>query len=139
MLDHPSTENEPCLRNSCRTLSPHFLSSAGFLFRQTKGKTASRSKKSRAFILYINIITLHGLFRKVCFIFSAKFDMGLSSAMFPRCFFLLLLLLLLLLLTYCSPGAEVVTVDVHAAKDLIKSGHKYLDVRYAKGCSLFHV
>ncbi|GMY12260.1 thiosulfate sulfurtransferase 18 [Fagus crenata] len=34
-------------------------------------------------------------------------------------------------------GAEVVTVDVHAAKDQIKSGHKYLDVRtveeYKKG------
>jgi rhodanese-related sulfurtransferase len=36
-----------------------------------------------------------------------------------------------------SSGAEVVTVDVHAAKDQIKSGHKYLDVRtveeYKKG------
>ncbi|KAM4128893.1 hypothetical protein ACJW30_02G202800 [Castanea mollissima] len=34
-------------------------------------------------------------------------------------------------------GAEVVTVDVHATKDLINSGHKYLDVRtveeYKKG------
>ncbi|XP_024032864.1 thiosulfate sulfurtransferase 18 isoform X2 [Morus notabilis] len=36
-----------------------------------------------------------------------------------------------------SSGAEVVTIDVHAAKDLMKSGHGYLDVRtveeYKKG------
>lgn len=108
-------------------------------------RTASRSEKSRA-LYFINTITRHGLFRKVCFIFSAdtsycfcrtvtaKFDMGFSSSMFPRCFFLVLLLLI-----YCSSGAEVVTVDVHTAKDLIKSGYKYLDVRYVKGCSLLHI
>ena len=38
-------------------------------------------------------------------------------------------LFLLLLLVFFSFGAEVVTVDVHASKDLINSGHKYLDVR----------
>ena len=108
-------------------------------------RTASRSEKSRA-LYFINTITLHGLFRKVCLIFSdtssycfcrtvtAKFDMGFSSSTFSRCFFLVLLLLI-----YCSSGAEVVTVDVHAAKDLIKSGYKYLDVRYVKGCSLLHI
>ena len=52
--------------------------------------------------------------------------MGFSWAMFPR------LLFLLLIIIFCSSGAEVVTVDVHAAKDQIKSGHKYLDVRYLK-------
>ena len=38
-------------------------------------------------------------------------------------------LFLLLLSTFYSSGAEVVTVDVHATKDLINSGHKYVDVR----------
>ncbi|XP_055806897.1 thiosulfate sulfurtransferase 18-like, partial [Solanum dulcamara] len=33
------------------------------------------------------------------------------------------------LLLFCSSGAEVVTVDVHAARQLILSGHRYLDVR----------
>ncbi|XP_030974819.1 thiosulfate sulfurtransferase 18 isoform X1 [Quercus lobata] len=48
--------------------------------------------------------------------------MGFSWAMFSRALFLVLLL------TFCSSGAEVVTVDVHATKDPINSGHKYLDV-----------
>ncbi|KAK9990156.1 hypothetical protein SO802_025141 [Lithocarpus litseifolius] len=62
---------------------------------------------------------------------TAKFDLGFSWAMFCRVLFLLLLLI------FCSSGAEVVTVDVHTTKDLINSGHKYLDVRtveeYKKG------
>lgn len=37
--------------------------------------------------------------------------------------------LFLVLLLFCSSGAEVVTVDVHAARELIRSGHRYLDVR----------
>ncbi|XP_041020873.1 thiosulfate sulfurtransferase 18 isoform X1 [Juglans microcarpa x Juglans regia] len=57
--------------------------------------------------------------------------MGFSSPMLPRVLFLLLVLV------FCSSGAEVVTVDVHEAKDLIKSGYTYLDVRtveeYKKG------
>ncbi|GLT57408.1 hypothetical protein SLA2020_303830 [Shorea laevis] len=60
--------------------------------------------------------------------------MGFSSAILPRGFFLLLLLLI-----YCSSGAEVVTVDVHAAKDLIKSGYKYLDVRTVEEFKKGHV
>lgn len=35
-----------------------------------------------------------------------------------------------LLFLYSSLGSEVVTVDVHAAKELLASGHRYLDVRY---------
>ena len=88
---------------------------------------------------YINTISdlLHGLFRKVYFIslwyhtykifrtiyLTAKFDMGFSWAMFSRVLFLLLLS------TFYSSGAEVVTFDVHATKDLINSGHKHVDVR----------
>ncbi|KAF5442001.1 hypothetical protein F2P56_037009 [Juglans regia] len=57
--------------------------------------------------------------------------MGFSSPMLARVLFLLLVLV------FCSSGAEVVTVDVHEAKDLIKSGYAYLDVRtveeYKKG------
>ncbi|KAI5684063.1 hypothetical protein M9H77_05291 [Catharanthus roseus] len=34
-----------------------------------------------------------------------------------------------LLFLYSSLGSEVVTVDVHAAKELLASGHRYLDVR----------
>ncbi|KAE8010631.1 hypothetical protein FH972_006986 [Carpinus fangiana] len=60
--------------------------------------------------------------------------MGFSSSTFSRCFFLVLLLLI-----YCSSGAEVVTVDVHAAKDLIKSGYKYLDVRTVEEFKKGHV
>ncbi|KAM5546794.1 hypothetical protein ABKV19_001357 [Rosa sericea] len=35
----------------------------------------------------------------------------------------------LLLVLFCSSGAEVVTIDVQEAKDLIKSGYGYMDVR----------
>lgn len=35
----------------------------------------------------------------------------------------------LLLVLFRSPGAEVVTIDVQEAKDLIKSGYGYMDVR----------
>lgn len=45
---------------------------------------------------------------------------------FSRGFVILLLQLLLI----CSSGSEVITVDVYAAKHLIKSGHGYMDVRY---------
>ena len=54
--------------------------------------------------------------------------MGFSLAVLPRGLFLLLLLLI-----FCSSEAEVVTVDVHGAKDLIKSGYKFLDVRFVNG------
>ncbi|XP_021815230.1 thiosulfate sulfurtransferase 18 isoform X1 [Prunus avium] len=40
-------------------------------------------------------------------------------------------------LLFCSSGSEVVTIDVQAAKDLLKSGYGYMDVRtveeYKKG------
>lgn len=39
--------------------------------------------------------------------------------------------LFLLLLICRSSGAEVITVDVRAAKNLLESGYGYLDVRYA--------
>lgn len=39
--------------------------------------------------------------------------------------------LFLLLLISRSSGAEVITVDVRAAKNLLESGYGYLDVRYA--------
>lgn len=35
----------------------------------------------------------------------------------------------LLFVLFCSSGAEVVTIDVQEAKDLIKSGYGYMDVR----------
>lgn len=35
---------------------------------------------------------------------------------------------------FCSSESEVITVDVHAAKKLLNSGHRYLDVRY---CNYF--
>ena len=35
----------------------------------------------------------------------------------------------LLRVLFCSSGAEVVTIDVQEAKDLIKSGYGYMDVR----------
>lgn len=46
----------------------------------------------------------------------------------------------LLVLLFFSPREEVVTVDVHEAKDLIKSGYGYLDVRSVESlllCSIF--
>jgi len=51
--------------------------------------------------------------------------MAISENLLPRClaFFLLLLFVL------CSSGTKVVTIDVHAAKNLIQNGHIYLDVR----------
>lgn len=51
----------------------------------------------------------------------------------------LLSLLLLVLLLFCSSGAEVVTVDVHAASQLIRSGHRYLDVRTEEEFKKGHV
>ncbi|XP_049357693.1 thiosulfate sulfurtransferase 18-like isoform X2 [Solanum verrucosum] len=36
-------------------------------------------------------------------------------------------------------GAEVVTVDVHAARQLIQSGHRYLDVRTEEEFKKGHV
>ncbi|RVW51495.1 Rhodanese-like domain-containing protein 17 [Vitis vinifera] len=35
----------------------------------------------------------------------------------------------LCLLLCCSSATEVVTIDVHAAKELTNSGYRYLDVR----------
>ncbi|KAF8410424.1 hypothetical protein HHK36_002953 [Tetracentron sinense] len=43
-----------------------------------------------------------------------------------------------ILLLFCSSGA-VVTVDVLAAKDLIRSGHRYLDVRTTEEFKKGHV
>jgi hypothetical protein len=135
--EHASTENKSCFKKQLQNTTHIFYPQLVFSGKQGI-RTAGRSEKSRA-LYFINTITLHGLFRKVCLIFSdtssysfcrtvpAKFDMGFSSSTFSRCFFLVLLLLI-----YCSSGTEVVTVDVHAAKDLIKSGYKYLDVRYVK-------
>ncbi|CAK8540017.1 unnamed protein product [Lathyrus sativus] len=40
-----------------------------------------------------------------------------------------LLLLLHFLFALCSSGAKVVTIDVQTAKNLIQTGHVYLDVR----------
>ncbi|KAB1201805.1 Thiosulfate sulfurtransferase 18 [Morella rubra] len=59
--------------------------------------------------------------------------MGFSLAVLPRGLFLLLLLI------FCSSEAEVVTVDVHGAKDLIKSGYKFLDVRTVEEYKEGHV
>lgn len=44
--------------------------------------------------------------------------------------------LFLLLLISRSSGAEVITVDVRAAKNLLESGYGYLDVRYAVSIQL---
>lgn len=44
--------------------------------------------------------------------------------------------LFLLLLICRSSGAEVITVDVRAAKNLLESGYAYLDVRYAVSIQL---
>lgn len=49
--------------------------------------------------------------------------MAVSVALLPRW------LAFLLLLIFCSSGAKVVTIDVHAAKSLIQTGNIYLDVR----------
>ncbi|WMV16614.1 hypothetical protein MTR67_009999 [Solanum verrucosum] len=49
------------------------------------------------------------------------------------------LLFVVLLLLFCSSGAEVVTVDVHAARQLIQSGHRYLDVRTEEEFKKGHV
>ena len=59
--------------------------------------------------------------------------MGVLWAVF-RCRFQFLLLFLLL---SCSSATEVVTIDVHAAKDLINSGYRYLDVRWINRFSLW--
>ncbi|KAK7252972.1 hypothetical protein RIF29_37308 [Crotalaria pallida] len=45
----------------------------------------------------------------------------------------------LLLLVLCSSGAEVVTIDVHAARGLLHSGYIYLDVRTAEEFGKGHV
>lgn len=50
---------------------------------------------------------------------------AVSANLLPRC----LAFLLLLVFVLCSSGAKVVTIDVHAAKNLIQTGHIYLDVR----------
>ncbi|XP_016440736.1 thiosulfate sulfurtransferase 18-like isoform X2 [Nicotiana tabacum] len=51
-----------------------------------------------------------------------------------------LVLLLLVLLLFCSSRAdEVVTVDVHAARHLLRSGHRYLDVRTEEEFKKGHV
>lgn len=42
---------------------------------------------------------------------------------------------LLFLLIFRPGGEVVVTIDVHEAKDLIKSGYGYLDVRYEERIS----
>ncbi|XP_060194117.1 thiosulfate sulfurtransferase 18-like [Lycium barbarum] len=51
----------------------------------------------------------------------------------------LLSLLLFVLLLFCSSGAEVVTIDVHAAHHLLRSGHRYLDVRTEEEFKKGHV
>uniref|UniRef100_M0ZVS1 Senescence-associated protein n=1 Tax=Solanum tuberosum TaxID=4113 RepID=M0ZVS1_SOLTU len=48
-------------------------------------------------------------------------------------------LLFVVLLLFYSSGAEVVTVDVHAARQLIQSGHRYLDVRTEEEFKKGHV
>ncbi|XP_027180183.1 thiosulfate sulfurtransferase 18-like isoform X1 [Coffea eugenioides] len=48
-------------------------------------------------------------------------------------------LFLLLVPPLCSSGAEVVTVDVHAAKVLLHSGYRYLDVRTEEEFEKGHV
>lgn len=35
----------------------------------------------------------------------------------------------LMVVLFRSPGPAVTTVDVHAARELLGSGHRYLDVR----------
>lgn len=61
--------------------------------------------------------------------------MAVSANLLPRClaFFLLLVFVL------CSSGAKVVTIDVHAAKNLIQTGHIYLDVRTVEEFEKGHV
>ncbi|XP_059293046.1 thiosulfate sulfurtransferase 18-like [Lycium ferocissimum] len=48
-------------------------------------------------------------------------------------------LLLFVLLLFCSSGAEVVTIDVHATRHLLRSGHRYLDVRTEEEFKKGHV
>ncbi|XP_009760406.1 thiosulfate sulfurtransferase 18-like isoform X1 [Nicotiana tabacum] len=51
-----------------------------------------------------------------------------------------LVVLFLVLLLFCSSGADqVVTVDVHAARHLLRSGHRYLDVRTEEEFKKEHV
>ncbi|GAA0150978.1 transferase [Lithospermum erythrorhizon] len=50
-----------------------------------------------------------------------------------------IVLLLLLFFVSCSLEAKVVTFDVHAAKELLQSGHLYLDVRTEEEFKKGHV
>ncbi|WJX55758.1 hypothetical protein P8452_41490 [Trifolium repens] len=49
--------------------------------------------------------------------------MAISMNLLPHC------LVLLLLFVLCALGAKVVTIDVREARNLIQTGHIYLDVR----------
>uniref|UniRef100_A0A1D1YSW6 Rhodanese-like domain-containing protein 19, mitochondrial n=1 Tax=Anthurium amnicola TaxID=1678845 RepID=A0A1D1YSW6_9ARAE len=72
------------------------------------------------------------LFSFLFFISSSSFSSSSSSrAMASRSAACVLSCcwVLLILVPSCSPEPAVATVDVHAAKDLVCSGHRYLDVR----------
>ncbi|KAL3527223.1 hypothetical protein ACH5RR_011879 [Cinchona calisaya] len=57
-----------------------------------------------------------------------------------NCLVIFYCIFLLLLPFSCSSSeAEVVTVDVHAAKDLLQSGHRFLDVRTEEEFKKGHV
>ncbi|KAF6157270.1 hypothetical protein GIB67_038087 [Kingdonia uniflora] len=47
--------------------------------------------------------------------------------------------ILLIFLYFSSSELDVVTVDVHQAKDLVRSGHRYIDVRTVEEFNIGHV
>lgn len=58
--------------------------------------------------------------------------LGVSSSLFMALRWMagfLALCSVLMVVLFRSPGPAVTTVDVHAARELLGSGHRYLDVR----------
>lgn len=117
--------------------SAHILfSSAGFLSQNNQRPTISPYiitknwsswrlfKKGYNFTFFSTFTNQRLQISEFIDFYFKLFDMGVSGAIFPCGLFLLLLII-------GSPGSEEVvdTIPVAKAKDLLHSGHVYLDVR----------
>ena len=79
------------------------------------------------FVLFISWGWLLQFYICILFLLKIVLQMGITSLYFSSFFIFCLLFLPL----FCiSELPQIVTIDVHAASHLLRSGHSYIDVRY---------